>query len=436
MAQSEATPNFGVELASAAAPRRPPPLWLILLVTLPYGIVSGGITGTLLAYLLRHEGAPVSSMANEVALLGLPPMLYFLWSPLADFWMRRRSWLVVTSGVSAALVAAAFHIRSLASPLAVALLLAASCSIMLCNASCGGIMAALVPMELRTRMSSVHQVGNLGGGALGGGGLLLLGAHVSRGTLGLAAAAIVFLPSLAALAIDEPPLEPVAEEGLGRRLGQIWSECKTTFLRWSALPSLLLLMSPLGSGGAMNLLPGIAVDYGLSGNQVAWLNGIAGALLTAAGAMLVVLVPPRIDTRLSYTLFGLANALAIGILCLGRPRPMTYLVGTVVYLLTVGACWAVFTALVLEVVGGAGKSGCSRVAIAISLGNAPVAYMAAVDGLGAKWFGTRGFAAMDMAVSGVAAIGFLLWLGITRASRSLFEARNGVLVEELSDTAG
>jgi PAT family beta-lactamase induction signal transducer AmpG len=102
----------------------------------------------------------------------------------------------------------------------------------------------------------------------------------------------------------------------------------------------------------------------------------------------------------------------------------------------VGACWAVFTALVLEVVGGAGKSGCSRVAIAISLGNAPVAYMAAVDGLGAKWFGTRGFAAMDMAVSGVAAIGFLLWLGVTRASRSLSEARNVAVGEELSDTAG
>jgi hypothetical protein len=41
----------------------------------------------------------------------------------------------------------------------------------------------------------------------------------------------------------------------------MWSEFKTTFLRWSSLPSLLLLVSPLASGGAMGLLPGLATDY-------------------------------------------------------------------------------------------------------------------------------------------------------------------------------
>ena len=127
--------------------------------------------------------------------------------------------------------------------------------------------------------------------------------------------------------------------------------------------------------------------------------------------------------------------MAIGVLCIGPPRPLTYLVGTVLYLLTVGACWAVFTAVVLDVVGGAGKSGCSRVAIAIGLGNAPVAYMAAVDGLGAKWFGTRGLAGMDTAVSGIAAAGFLAWLAVTRASRRRSAAQKVAVGEELPDIA-
>jgi PAT family beta-lactamase induction signal transducer AmpG len=282
---------------------------------------------------------------------------------------------------------------------------------------------------MKTKVSSVHQVANLGGGALGGGGLLLLSAHVSRTTLGLVAAAVIFLPSLAALAIDEPPLVPVAGEGLSNRLGQIWLEFKTTFLRWSSLPALLLLLSPLGSGGAIGLLPSIATDFGLSGNQIAWLNGMAGSLLTAAGAMLVILIPGRIDTRLTYTFVGIANALSIGILCIGPLKPLTYLVGTVLYLLTVGACYAVFTALVLQVIGGAGKSGCSRYAIALSLGNAPVAYMAAVDGLGAKWFGTRGLPGMDMAVSLVVALGFLAWLAVTRESRRAAAAEGAAPVE-------
>jgi len=403
--------------AGENAVQRSPPLWLILAVTIPYGILNGGITGTLLSYLLRHEGVAVTSIANEMAILGLPATLYFLWSPLADFWMRRRTWMVVSSGITAAGVAAAFQLHSIASPAALALLLAATCAMLLNGASCGGIMAALVPEEMKTKVSSIHQVGNLGGGALGGGALLFLSSHVNRTTLGLVAAAVVFLPSLMALRIEEPPLQPVADQGLGRRLGDIWTEFKTTFLRWSSLPALLLLMSPIGSGGAISLLPGIAVDYGLSGNQVAWLNGMAGALLTAAGAMLVLLIPSRIDTRLNYTVVGIANALAIGILCVGPPRPITYLAGTTLYLLTVGACWAVFTALVLQVIGGAGKSGCGRYAIAVSLGNLPVAYMAAVDGLGAKWFGTRGLPGIDMAVSAMAAIGFLIWLAATRTSR-------------------
>jgi PAT family beta-lactamase induction signal transducer AmpG len=394
-------------------------MWLFFMVTLPYGVLGGGITGSLLSYLLRREGVAVSSIANELALLGLPATLYFLWSPLADFWMRRRTWLVVSSAIAAVGVAAAFQLHSFASPAAVALLIAATCAMMLNGASCGGMMAALVPEELKTRVSSVHQVANLGGGALGGGALLLLSQHVGRTVLGLVAAAVVFVPSLAALLIDEPPLLPVAEEGVGRRLRDIWAEFKETFLRWSSLPALLLLMSPLGSGGAMGLLSGIATDYGLSGNQIAWLNGMAGSLLTAAGAMLVVLVPGRVDTRLTYTVLGIANALAIGVMCLGPMRPLTYLVGTVVYLLTVGGCWAVFTALVLQVVGGAGKSGCSRYAIAVSLGNFPVAYMAAVDGLGAKWWGTRGLPGMDMGVSLAASLGFLVWLGVTRGSRQI-----------------
>jgi PAT family beta-lactamase induction signal transducer AmpG len=283
-------------------------------------------------------------------------------------------------------------------------------------------MAALVPEEMKTKVSSVHQVGNLGGGALGGGALLFLSQHVSRTVLGLVAASVVFVPSLMALLIDEPPLLPVAEEGLGRRLRDIWTEFKGTFLRWSSVPALLLLMSPLGSGGAIGLLPGIASDYGLSGYQIAWLNGMAGSLLTAAGAMLVVLVPARVDTRLTYTVVGIANALSIGVMCIGPMRPLTYLVGTVLYLLTVGGCWAVFTALVLQVVGGAGKSGCSRYAIAVSLGNFPVAYMAAVDGLGAKWWGTRGLPGMDMGVSLAASVGFLVWLGVTRGSRRVVAA--------------
>ena len=396
--------------AAPHAGRRVPPPWLFLLLALPHGVFTGAIIGLVLSFVLRRQGHDLYGIANEIALLGIPPVLYFLWSPLADFWISRKHWYLLAACLAAAGAAAAFSFPDLSGPIPVALLFAATCAIMITSASYGGMAAALVPEEQKSRVSSMIQVGNLGGGALGSGGLLLLAEHSSPVMLGLVGAAAVLLPALAVLAVDAPPPQRAGDQaGPVAQIACMWSEFKTTFLRWSSLPSLLLLMSPLASGGAIGLLSGLAIDYRVSGTEVAWLNGIAGALLTAAGALLVALVPKRADPRLTYVFFGLVNAASMGILCLGPTNPTTYLMGTVLYLISVGAGFANFTAIVLQVIGDAGASACSRYAIAVGLGNAPVAYMAAVDGLGAKWWGTRGLSGMDMTVSALFGALFLVY---------------------------
>lgn len=390
--------------------RSAPPPWLFLLLYMPMGILTGAITGALLSFLLRREGHAMSGIANELALLGIPPILYFLWSPLADFWISRKNWYLLAACLASATTAVAFLLHDLSSPLAVALLFAATCAIQLNSACVGGMAAALVPEEQKSRVSSMMQVGNLGGGALGSWGLLLLATHWSHTMLGLIGAAAVLLPALAVLAVDAPPPQRAnSQTGPAAQIAGMWSEFKTTFLRWSSLPSLLLLMSPLASGGAMGLLPGLATDYRVSGTEVAWLNGMAGALLTAAGALLLALVPKRADPRLTYVFFGLVNAASMGILCLGPTNRTTYLAGTILYLVSIGAGYANFTAVVLQVIGKAGASACSRYSIAVGLGNAPIAYMAAVDGLGAKWWGTRGLSGIDMTVSALFGALFLVY---------------------------
>ncbi|MGB0083614.1 MAG: MFS transporter [Terracidiphilus sp.] len=401
--------------AASHAGRRTPPPWLFVLLALPHGVFTGAIIGLVLSFVLRREGHAMYGIANEIALLGIPPILYFLWSPLADFWISRKRWYLLAACLAAAGAAAAFCFPDLSSPVPVALLFAATCAVMICSASYGGMAAALMPEEQKSRVSSMIQVGNLGGGALGSWGLLLLAEHCSHATLGMVAAASVVLPALAVLAVDAPPPQRIsAQNGPGAQLVTMGREFKTTFLRWSALPSILLLMSPLASGGAVGLLPGLATDYRVSGTEVAWLNGMAGALLTAAGALLMAFVPKRADPRLTYVFFGLVNAASTGILCLGPTNPTTYLVGTVLYLISVGVGYANFTAIVLQVIGKAGASACSRYAIAVGLGNAPVAYMAAVDGLGSKWWGTRGLSGIDMVVSTLFGVlylvGYWIWL--------------------------
>ena len=82
---------------------------------------------------------------------------------------------------------------------------------------------------------------------------------------------------------------------------------------------------------------------------------------------------------------------------------MVYFASTVLFLFTIGAGYALFTGVVLEFLGGSGKSGSSRYAIINSLGNLPVAYMAYLDGSGYAHWGPRAMPAGDAILSAAAA---------------------------------
>jgi PAT family beta-lactamase induction signal transducer AmpG len=182
------------------------------------------------------------------------------------------------------------------------------------------------------------------------------------------------------------------------------------------------MLFPMCSGAAIGLLPGIAQDYGLSGQQMAWMNGIGGALLTAAGSLAATFIPARTRASVAYLCVGLVNEATIAILWLGPLRPSTYFVGATLYLFTIGACYALFTAVVLEFLGRSGKSGCARYSIINSLGNVPVAYMTAVDGRGGKLWGARGLAGTDAVVGAIGAAILLAYFLTRKPTKTQVEA--------------
>jgi hypothetical protein len=389
--------------------KRPAPApWYFAVLSLPHAVVTGGVSGTLLSYLLRQQGVAPHNIANQRALLLLPGSLFFLWGPVSDFLLRRRTWVLVSSAAASLAVMPALEMKSYASTGAVTLLWTASCLILLGSAAIGGLVALLMRPDQKTRVGCFLQAGNLAGAAMSGGGLLLVATHVGKLTLGMTAAVITIAPALLVLLFDEPPVVK-RERNFSAEMLLMGREFKKTFLRLSALPAVLLLVSPLGSGGAIGILSSIAKDYGASANQVAWTNGLMGGVLTFAGAIGMAMMPPRFDIRMAYAVTGLVNAGVLGVFCFGTPRPWMYLVGSGLFMFTVGACWAMYSALVLKIVGAPGRSACGRYAIGVSLANLPVAYMAALDGWGAKWFGAKGLPGMDMAVSGVVALVFLGW---------------------------
>jgi MFS transporter, PAT family, beta-lactamase induction signal transducer AmpG len=375
--------------------------WLFGLFIAPVAVLSNGIISGVLSYLLRQQGVGIGRSSEIISLLILPQTIYFLWSPITDFWIRRRTWLMVGAVAAALTMAAAFHGRRLDTPLAVALMFLSACFGQLMVASCGGMMGTLRNEAARRKASSAYQGGSLAFGALGVFVLALLAERMGMGPLGWIAAALIALPAFAALAAPEQT------RAQGQKIRQtftcIWQEFKTTFLCWRAVPYTLMMVFPMASGALIGLLPGIAQDYHVSGQQMAWMNGMAGAFLMATGSLAASLIPARIRASVAYLSLGIVNAAALSVLWLGPLGPSTYFIGATLYLFTIGSCYAMFTAVVLEFLGHSGKSGCGRYSIINGLGNLPVAYMTAVDGRGGKLWGARGVAATDAVVGAIGA---------------------------------
>jgi MFS transporter, PAT family, beta-lactamase induction signal transducer AmpG len=388
-------------LRPEADPQPVPPArdrpWLFAFLITPEAVISLGLVSGALTYLLRDQGVNPARAASIAALLALPHAIFFLWGPLTDFWMRRRTWLLLAALAAAIALVAAFHQPQLASPLAVSLLFLSACFGVFVTAACGGILGTLRSELSRRRASSFYQTGSLAFGAVAVYILVTYSSRLSLSSLGWIVAAMIVVPSLFALLAPEQSM--IREHGAHQTAVRIWHEFKSTFLRWEAIPYTLLVGCPCCSGAMIGQLPQLARDYHVTGYQVAWINGVAGALLTSAGALAASLIPVRVRAPIAFLLAGLANAATLAIFAFGPLRPAVYFTGTVLFLFTIGAGYALFTGVALEFLGGSGKSGSSRYAIINSIGNLPVAYMTYLDGRGYALWGPRAMPAVDAIIT-------------------------------------
>jgi PAT family beta-lactamase induction signal transducer AmpG len=401
--------------------------WLFNFLIAPMAVMSIGLNGGALSYLFRREGVDPARGASMIALLTLPHAIYFLWGPVTDFWMRRRTWLMLAAVAAAGAQLAAFHQLRLASSWAVGLMFFALCLGGLVVAACGGIMGTLRSEKSRRLAGSFYQSGSLAFGGLSVFLLVSLAGRLRLGSLGWIGAAMIALPALFVLAA---PIQPLGRPSInaytpGQTASRIWQEFSTTFFRREAIPYTLLITFPMCSGAMIGLLPGLAADYGVSGRQVAWMNGLAGALLTAAGAVSTSLIPVKVRAPIAFLTAGLVNAATLAVLALGPLRPAVYFTSTVLYLSSIGTCYALFTAVALEFLGGSGKSGSSRYAIINSLGNIPVAYMEFLDGRSYARWGPRAMPAADAVLSAAGATLLLAHFVISNRRRQSRAKSNG-----------
>lgn len=368
------------------------------------------MTVLLTPYLLRKHGATVDQIGGIVAVANLPMIWTFLWSPLADAEPQRRVWIVFAAiGTGLAAFTAILNVEN-SHVMLTALLFLMNAFGGLLSSSCGALLAAM-PVALRGHAAGWYQGANTGGAAVGGALLIWLADRAGLGTLAMVSLVAMILPMIAVLQV----IEPRALEHTGNRIaGDFLRDIRSMFISRRAWIGLMFLLSPVGSAAAGHLISGMGQDYNASGVVVVWVTGIGGGLLAATGSLIGGAVADRIGRLFAYPMAG-AFACLFGLyLGFAEATPITYSVGYAGYSLAAGFAYAVYTAIVLDILGGRRHAAASGYAVLNSAGNLPIAYMTWLDGLAYRQGGARGTMTMDAAANGVFSVLLIIVAMLTR----------------------
>jgi PAT family beta-lactamase induction signal transducer AmpG len=400
----------------------PPPLPLFAIMEAPYGMQSA-LSIVIPMVLMRNAGVSIEKASALAALATLPATFYFAYAPLVDFFIRRRTWLLLailcTSLLSSAtiLFSPATHLS-----LVSALLFSGTVTGMLISAATGGLMGSLLDAPRKARVGAWVQVGNCGGNSLFFGLLVFLAPRLGRPALALVTMLCMLLPGLVIFALREPARQP-SEETYGSVVRGIGRELRTTFLSLRNLPGILLLIAPMGTGAITSVLSGLVHDYGASPAQLGFANGWGGGLLTALGALCYLFFPARWNRNIPYALCGILYGAISLLIAAGPLRPSTLIAGMLASNFFQGLVYAAYTGVVLQTLAFAGRCPSSRYTILNSIGNLPVVYMTALLGLVAGHLGTRAVGVVDGTLNFTVAALFFAWYAWVRLRRGgLLEA--------------
>jgi MFS transporter, PAT family, beta-lactamase induction signal transducer AmpG len=380
------------------------PPWLFGVLSLPYGIGSAIIT-ILIPYLLRKQGVSVGRIAPIVAIANIPAIWYFVYAPVVDMAWRRRTWLFFAAGGAAACSAVAVWISASSLGAVTFLLFLATAISGLLSAANGALLTTL-PATVHGRTAGWYNAGNIGGGAVGGGLAIWLADAASVHTVSLCVALLIALPILAAFRIEEPPLP---HKAAWPRILSLSHDLRALATSKRTIAGLVFFLSPVGSAAIANLISGVGPDYRASGREVLMISGIGGGLLNALGCLAGGLVCGRFDVRKAYVTSGMLAAVFGGYLALGPHSPITYGAGYSGYALASGLAYAVFTTLVLEVLGPGRAAAASGYSLLVASGNVPIVYMTWLDGVGYQHWGARGLMTVDALANGLGAIALLIF---------------------------
>jgi MFS family permease len=384
--------------------RTHPSVFLFLIV--PFGAM-GGYLSVAIGYQLTQAGVSVEEVAALIAASYIPQTWKFLWAPVADMTLSRKTWYLLAGLVSALgiFVTGAVPADAASLPLLYAAVLISNVASTFLAMATESLMVYNTPPESQGRAGGWFQAGNLGGNGLGGGAGLWLAQTLPDPWMAAAAIAVACALCCAALwFVPEPP--PLARTGTyGRMLVAVLKDLWQVVRARAGILALLICFLPIGSGAASNLWAAVADDWHAGANTVALATGVFSGIVSALGCLFGGYGSDRMDRKTAYALYGLLMALSTVAMALAPRTETMYVVFTLIYAFIQGLTYAGFTAVVLETIGlGAAAT---KYNLYASLSNMPIAYMTLVDGWAHSRWGAAGLLNVEAAFGVVGIVVFV-----------------------------
>ena len=384
--------------------RTHPSVFLFLIV--PFGAM-GGYLSVAIGYQLTQAGVSVEEVAALIAASYIPQTWKFLWAPVADMTLSRKTWYLLAGLVSALgiFVTGAVPADAASLPLLYAAVLVSSVASTFLAMATESLMVYNTPPELQGRAGGWFQAGNLGGNGLGGGAGLWLAQTLPAPWMAAAVIAVACVLCCAALwFVPEPP--PLARtDRYGRQLIAVLKDLWQVVRARAGVLALLICFLPIGSGAASNLWSAVADDWHASANTVALATGVFSGIVSALGCVFGGYGADRMDRKTAYILYGLLMAISTVAMAMAPRTETMYVVFTQIYAFIQGLTYAGFTAVVLETIGlGAAAT---KYNLYASLSNMPIAYMTLIDGWAHTRWGAAGLLNVEAAFGVVGIIVFI-----------------------------
>ena len=307
--------------------RTHPSVFLFLIV--PFGAM-GGYLSVAIGYQLTQAGVSVEDVAALVAASYIPQTWKFLWAPLADTTLSRKTWYLLAGLVSALgiFVTGAVPADAASLPLLYAAVLISNVASTFLAMATESLMVYNTPPELQGRAGGWFQAGNLGGNGLGGGAGLWLAQTLPDPWMAAAVIAIACALCCAALwFVPEPP--PLPRTGhYGRMLVAVLKDLWQVVRARAGILALLICFLPIGSGAASNLWSAVADDWHASANTVALATGVFSGIVSALGCLFGGYGADRMDRKTAYALYGLLMAISTVAMALAPRTETMYVVFT------------------------------------------------------------------------------------------------------------